>query len=424
MSTSRWSVAATCCLMTAIATAQSPDEEDPALQDIAVEYYANKYRTDTEEARQRLRIQDQAAGIEDRLQELLADQFAGIWYDHADRGRLKIGMSRTAEARTADVLRAARDHGVEGYADLVSVRFTQAELERQQDSVRESLMDMILNGYARTSHNPRLNSVVVTALASLPASEERRIAQLSGTDGVTVQRVRESTLFGTLESCNVTYCDPPLRGGRSIVSSLNGCTGAFTARHRVNTSHLLLLTAGHCIMFGGPEWSAKNEANLWRRIGPSYGYVFAGGPGKDAGAVRIDPISYWALPSPLASVVVKSSALTTYNPNYKIKYDATSSLGQLLCQTGASTGTACAEVSDLGADHVVSTPAGNFLLKNLGELDMCGTTLGDSGAPIYKKNKAYGLHVGTASGTFTCHTMYQGIRGAENALNVDILLSP
>jgi hypothetical protein len=33
-----------------------------------------------------LLLQDRAEGIDDRLVALLGDQFAGLWFDHSDRG--------------------------------------------------------------------------------------------------------------------------------------------------------------------------------------------------------------------------------------------------------------------------------------------------------------------------------------------------
>jgi hypothetical protein len=183
---------------------------------------------------------------------------------------------------------------------------------------------------------------------------------------------------------------------------------------------LLLLTAGHCV-FGTSKqtpWYAKNEANVISSIGNTYGYVY---PGKDAGAIRIDPSSYWATKAPIAAVVVKSSdgnPPTTYNPNYTIKADSKSSIGQILCMTGRTTGTHCGEVIYLGEE----VNYGQGPVYNLGVIDECISRKGDSGGPWYKKHRAYGIHSGS---TRSCDDeFYQGIRGAENDLNVDILLTP
>jgi len=415
-------------LATSVASHAS-DEELPGLQDMAVDYYVSKYRVPAEEARARIELQDRAAGIEDRIAAILGDQFGGVWFDHSDRGRLKIGLPEVAESRRAEVLRAIGEYRVDDGTDLVTVRFTLPELERLQDSVRDSLMDMVARGHARTSQNPRLNSVVVTAPLILPTLEESRIAEVSRTPGVTVRRVNADSLVGRAESCNITSCNPPLRGARYMNGTFDSCTMAFTARHRVNKDHLLMITSGHCLWSGSPDFWAHKESGLWSPAGSAYGYVLGGVKGLDAGVIRVDTYSGWVPPAPLAALIVKFFSgpdyTTTYDPTYAIKQDSSSTLGQLLCMSGGGTGTRCAEVSDLGADQVLETNNGaTFNLKHTGELDTCHTEAEDSGSPIYKKHKAYGIHLGSVTSVGHCYTFYQGIRAAENALNVEILLAP
>jgi V8-like Glu-specific endopeptidase len=60
----------------------------------------------------------------------------------------------------------------------------------------------------------------------------------------------------------------------------------------------------------------------------------------------------------------------------------------------------------------------------MGELDMCIAQPGDSGSPIYKKSRAFGILAGGLSmKPWHCFEIYQGIRGAEKALSFDILLA-
>jgi hypothetical protein len=61
---------------------------------------------------------------------------------------------------------------------------------------------------------------------------------------------------------------------------------------------------------------------------------------------------------------------------------------------------------------------GGTTVRGLARANFCGTN-GDSGGPVYAQNTAYGLHVAGAS---YCDSYYQGIRPAQNLLNVDILL--
>lgn len=422
------------CAVAALGGIESPaiaDTEDPALQEIAVAYYAAKYRLTTTEATRRVAIQDRSAGIDDEISQLLGADFAGIWFDASDGGRLEVGLTSAGMTRYREVMAIVNAHGLAADTRTMGVRFTIAELERKQASIRDYLFSMVRGGHAKTSYSPRTNTVVVTTLTTLPADEETLIRQVSADDGVTVQRVNVTSLQSSLQSCGISSCNPPLRGGFFIRGEnsqfFTGCTGSFVARHRVNQNDLLLITAGHCINPStgsglNATWSARNEAGTFLPIGTGYGFVFGGSAGMDAGVVHINPGMSWALPAPVPQVVVKGSSQTTYNPNYKIKHDSASSMGQLLCVTGAMTSTHCAEVSGLGADAMTDV---GIALKNLGELDWCGSIDGDSGAPVYKVNKAFGLLVGGANQPpFHCVTNYQGIRSAENMMNVDILLSP
>jgi hypothetical protein len=415
---------------------ETATREDAIVQQNASSYYARKYRVDLNEAERRLTIQDRAAGIEDDIARLLGNEFSGIWYDHADGGKLKIGMTRAAMRRADEVRRIARSYGVAADMDLVMVRFTLAELERKQDLVRKRIEDVVDAGHARTSYNTRENKVVVLAIAKLPPREEARVKALTRIPGVAVRRVDQPTLRGKLMACNVTYCNPPFRGGRGILGS-GGCTAAFMTRDRTNPNLLWVLTAGHCVFFGGTSWQAKDESNDWWTVGNTAFYDFAGGPGRDAGKISIDSGGTWATPAPLPAVVVKEStvhtniitgttaAATTYNPNYTIKATSLSSIGQVLCRTGGTTGTECGEVSDLGADESADGPDGKtYKTRHMGEIDVCGSQSGDSGGPFYKTHRAYGIFSSRHIHPFTCYEAYQGVRGAENAMNVDVIVAP
>jgi streptogrisin C len=404
------------------------EAEDPDVDAIAVAYYTRKHRVSEDEARRRLAIQDRATGLEDDLSRVLAGEYAGIWYDHDDGGRLKVGLTGAGARNREEVLSLLGGYGVSADSDLVAVAFSEAGLERIRDDVDARIMDMIESGHARTGYNTKENVVRVTALVRLPADEERRLDSIATIPGVSIRRLDEVTLRGATQSCNVTFCDPPLRGGRQIISN-GSCTGAFIAHSNSDPNTLFEMTAGHCAFFNGGGftaiWLAKTEANVLKSIGAQVGWLFSGAPGKDAGLILVNPSGFWGTPTPPApTLVVKSSPDTTYDPGYKIFKDSLSSLGKLLCRTGAKTGTHCAEVSDLGDTISAQGPDGStHTLKNMGELDMCDSIPGDSGGPIYKTHTAFGIFSGVATGVFTCFEFYQGIRGAEQALDVTLLFA-
>jgi hypothetical protein len=295
--------------------------------------------------------------------------------------------------------------------------------------VRRETRELVDSARASTGYDTRANSVVVRAVERLPDRDEAMLRRLQDTPGVSVRRVDARTLAGRLDTCNITYCDPPLRGGRQI-TGLGGCTAAFMSRER-NGSNLWAVTAGHCLYFnalfgGGYAWSARDETKTPSLIGFYANYRFGAPDGRDAGILWITPGGAWSSPTPIAAVVVKASDETTYNPAYPIRATSRSSIGQTLCRTGATTGTECGEVSLLGADESAKGPDGYYYqAHNMGEVDVCASNGGDSGGPWYKRNRAFGIHSGAVdAGPAFCWEFYQGIRDAENLLGVDVMLAP
>jgi hypothetical protein len=405
---------------------QAVAEENADLQLFAADHYAQVHRVDSAEALRRLAIQDQAAGLDDELSNLLGSQYAGIWFDADDGGRVKVGIAPGAAAQAASVQRIVYSHGLTALTDLVNVRYTEGELQDLQASARRSIDDMIDSGHASTAYNTKSNAVVITAPVRLPASEEAQIQSLTRNGWVRVRRVNAPALMGQYDTCNITYCNPPFRGGRGISIGKSGnCTAAFVAQSRTVFNDWWMLTAGHCVFFGGTTWNAQNESGVWSLLGNSAYYSFAGGPGYDAGIIHMNENSSWMTPMPIAALIVKASANTTYDPTYAIHATAFSSVGQMICRTGQTTGTECGEVTDLGADFTGSGNGGTYTTHNLGEVDVCGSQGGDSGGPMYKIHRAYGIHTASMSvGPAFCHEYYQGVRGAENVMGVAVFTAP
>src|SRR5262249_22267371 len=110
-------------------------EEDPLVQRSAAEYYARRYSLDFDQAKQRVAFQDQAAGIEEDLAKLLGDQYAGIWYDNEDGGKLKVGVTERARGREKDIRSLLDARGLAADSALVPVRYTEAALQEKVKAV-------------------------------------------------------------------------------------------------------------------------------------------------------------------------------------------------------------------------------------------------------------------------------------------------
>jgi len=259
---------------------QAVADENADLQLFAADHYAQVHRVDSAEALRRLAIQDQAAGLDDELSNLLGSQYAGIWFDADDGGRVKVGIAPGAAAQTASVQRIVYSYALTTMTDLVSVRYTEGQLQDMQESARRSLDDMIDSGHASTAYNTKSNAVVITAPVRLPSSEEARIQSLARNAWVRVRRVNAPALMGQYDTCNITFCNPPMRGGRGIAAAKGGnCTAGFVAQSRTVFNDWWMLTAGHCVFFGGTSWNAQNESGVFSLLGSSAFFSFAGGAG-------------------------------------------------------------------------------------------------------------------------------------------------
>lgn len=107
---------------------------------------------------------------------------------------------------------------------------------------------------------------------------------------------------------------------------------------------------------------------------------------------------------------------TTKNPGYLIAGTGGSRQGLRVCVSGAISGTSCGHVERLGGG-------------SLAQVDLCGEP-GDSGAPIFSGQKAYGLLKGANRPDpqdpplGRCQDrLYQGITEATQRLRVAVALA-
>ncbi len=251
----------------------------------------------------------------------------------------------------------------------------------------------------------RLVVTVPPAVASTPAqlAFRAKAAKLWRTTiAFHYKRIRPATF-----SCTYPFCDPPLRSGVRISASGVSCTGSFLARSR-SDSKLYQFTAGHCGADTNGPWGTQFASGSVHSIGPVHNFSFNGS--ADAAIVRVDNPSGWRS---RAWVQVSSSAYTTANGEYPIRAVGDSTIGMRICVTGSWFGVSHCGVVD-GLD--VTVDYGDVIVTGLVSSTLCAT-FGDSGAPIYARNTAYGLLSGGAS---DCQTFYQPIRKAEDVMRVNV----
>ncbi len=417
---SRVASAATALAVFAVTVGAVPVADVPARADSGVSEEAPAFARERDislaEAERRLSWQAVAPDLAEQLESSLADRYGGVWIDERDADRVKIGIASRIDARTAEIVRsAAAAVGLtEGY-DLVTVPRSMPELAKANDWLADEMART--DEGAKVSMSAGIRTDLNAVELQVPTRDRLTSAQLdlvkraADTLGAALLLSTNSAGYDAF-ACTGMSCDPPLRGGVRISGPTN-CTAGFVSRSRVDEKQYLI-TAGHCGMLLG-TWSSRFSDNSSKVIGPVWHWEW--NKNGDAAIIRIDDVANW---DPQARVLVTAGPETTQNQLYAISEDKLNVVGMRICATGATTGMSrCGKVTELGFSVAYGAPGGPKVRVNkLGRASVCGKP-GDSGSPMYAKHIAFGVLVGGASNG-DCDTIFQGIRGAENLLNVNV----
>nr|MDT0657169.1 S1 family peptidase [Micromonospora sp. DSM 115978] len=399
----------------ASAAPAGPAAEPAAEYDGETLSFARERGITPDEAERRLGWQALAPDLAEGLDRDLKDRFGGVWIA-VDRGdRVRIGVAGEVTGEIAEIVkRTAESVGLrEGY-DIGAVRNPLARLDEANDWLADGLEKVNADARVTLTAGVRtdLNAVELQVPPSSQLTEQQRALVVEARERLAGLLVLGDAVGNaTPRACAYPYCDPPLRGGIRITHPNAGCTGAFIAKSKVDDK-LYQFTAGHCAYQNYTNWSTRFTNNSVHVIGPVWTWWWYSG--GDMAILRINNVPGW---NPQPWVMVTSGPDTTANSTYPIKSDKTSVLGMRICTTGAYYGRSdCGYVTQLN----VTATYGGVTVKHLGRGSFCGTG-GDSGAPMYAKNVAYGLQV---AGYSECDSLYQGIRAAETKLNVNVLHAP
>ncbi len=391
------------------------DAKDPA-----VVMLAGERGISLTEAQRRIDWQKQASRVHDEMASALGTQrFGGLWIGlHDDRLKVGVAGEGSVMAATRQAIGAvAAARGLGDAVDVVAVKHSLQALEAANDWLGNQLVRVnkaapspLRAGYVPDESTVRLGlpqrlETLTAEQAQVVAEAKRRFGSMLVTYPLTDQV--------SPEACSFPYCDPPLRAGVRVGAV--GCTLGFLGRSQ-SDGKLYAFTAGHCLDGAASTTYWTQFANGDRHnIGPRHNYVL--GADGDAGIIRVTNEAGW---NARAWVYVQAStgndgvAGTGYDPDYPILADGASSLNMRVCKSGVSSDrTSCGRVKELG---VTVTYTSGQTIRGLARTSYCSLG-GDSGGPVYAGNTAYGIHVAGGTG---CVAYYQGIRGAENLMNVNV----
>lgn len=339
--------------------------------------YAAQYGVSVDEGIRRLELQRRVSDLEGVLTTEEVASFAGLWIQHEPQYRVIVRFTnRAAEAR----LKArVANSPLADHIETRGARWSLADLEKRQQT---------LHGHARNV-NVRLESdinVVDNTLEIYTVDAPRLNARLAAAggrllEGAAVKQVRR--LSGTEE----------LLGGNAV----NGCTAGFGVR--APSGELGISTAGHCAnaqSFQGIALPFRAE-----QVSSSADVQWNSACDLVQVSNRID-----------SGIGVRSITSTLSRANQ--------SIGTYVCKMGKTTGRTCGTISSKNYHPAFHTNfGGTFVRVDGGATDLSSD--GDSGAPWFVENVAYGIHHGHAAGDDT-DAVYMPI-DSISAIGVTVLTS-
>lgn len=318
--------------------------EDPIIEDAKV--YAVDIGVDLEEAVRRLKLQSPAGDLNAKLAANESDIFAGSWIQHSPEFKIIVLFTKNGDER----LRPYIDGGI--LADIVEVRTvnqTLAELEKIQADAILTVHD--LNIPVESGINIFDNRVELYVINQARLYDKLANTNKQLPDNVYVVQVdklsqEETDIFAGL--------------------SLSQCTSGFSVENDSGTKGIT--TAAHCNntqSYGGTDLPFQGSA-----YGSSYDFQWHTAPGFTVRNLMFDG---------------------TYNRYvYSTRHRNDQELNEFVCKHGKATGFTCGYI--INKSHQPSGMAATFIRVHRDNVNL--SEGGDSGAPWFSGNTAYGVHIG------------------------------
>jgi len=351
----RVSAALVLCGLLAVPTfAQQPAPPSPALlQDAA--WYAEQFKVSLDEAVRRLSLQSEIGRLDETL---TAEEpsFGGLWIEHRPQYRLVI--------RFKDPSAAGR----------LSARIAGTALEKLPRATlpaAASLSELEKQHAAARQHVTRLG---FTVDSDINVQENRVEIYSERAPALRVALAQEpgGALAGRVEVVAVSELAKPavLRGGDG---DQGWCSGGFTVRNS-DASVVGITTAGHCgntQLFQGMALPLVEE------------YFYS------AGDIQ------WHSACGYTDVTNEFNSGLGYRPCTGQRLRSQQGIGTLVCHFGNATGRACGIIrsKSYNPSYIPGNGDDKFI-----RVDGNGRTIsapGDSGAPWFFEDLAYGIHSGT-----------------------------
>lgn len=365
----------------------------PAQVRESVGYLTATYHVGTADALRRLRLATAEEDLVRRLSTGLPGEYAGTWLDQRGGGVLVVAATRPEHAR-----RVVRGLPHRDEIKVVPAAYSLRDLAHLRDRVAARTGKA---GYAQV--NEVMNRVEVWT-----AERAALTPALAGLgpdrDAVVIRAVPKEVST----ACNSFECDPPMRGGISVIlanqdkEGLDFCTAAFNIKD--NHNNLFTSTAGHCFTElnrkgKDPRFilSPKNDHVIGDIDSNLSVFANTAIPRLDYAFARITNTDEWFPPGhshnsiffkcstePQPATCDKSREDPTYQITAIRDYDAMN-VGDVVCMAGASPMTGAVQPG-VRCGEIIAKPDGGI------QTNICAKK-GDSGSPLFDQpsHKAYGI---------------------------------
>jgi Trypsin len=374
------------------------DRELDEIDEMLVQVVASEHGISVEEATKRVVEQDafetMVLGFEKDM-----TSWAGAWIDHDAGGVLVLGVTDPASGES---LLATVPDLLTKRVRVETVDYSLRDLENLAETLTKSLTEGGVE-VESMSIQPQSNGLLLIVHPSIGAQQTEVRQSILRNVPVRVN-VEESNRLEAACSATLRVCDTPLRAGVEITNfqsnartgGVSQCTLGFVVRLK-NAGARKAMTAGHCYVgfgqpadtygTGRPNFTNFGIGTVFPTSVPGYNATPVSLYNNDVMLINVGPVAGGTTG---ARVLVQTSGgnyPTTYNENYPITgigYGSTV-VGSYLCKTGQFSGTECAKVESFFSNIVtMRNPTGEYAAV---------TCVGDSGGPVFRVNKAYGMVV-------------------------------
>jgi hypothetical protein len=342
------------------------------------------------------------SSLQTRLRALLPGSFGGLSLHLGPAGNV-VEVLLTDSAAATTVASAAKELGIPAGTTITerTTSVSEARLQKVNAALQADLTSLDAAGYKlwATSLDEDAGRIDILVEPGSPPGTEAALAARYGALVHVERKVPDS------RGDDRSSAYPHVRAGQKIVAF--GTSHFCSVGHEVRSTHnghYYAIIAGHCGL-GPGTWTV--------------GGVSMGTEGTNLRRTNVftncDCLAIGPLPTGKATNVVYTGPNTGVNITRE-ELPSTASRGAMICMSGA--GSNSVQCGHLGvSSYSCKYPDGTWL-QNQGAAGYV-TSPGDSGAPVYAANTAYGYNSGHCGG----NSVFSWLTYAESGMSVRLLTS-